>query len=257
MWVQSLGGEDPLEEGMITHISILAWRIPWTEEPGGLQSIGLQRVGHFWNDLACMHAVTDKHLHVFRKFCININVFLHIEHLEVYLWVVTAATTCCCLVAKLCPTFCDPMDYSSPSLSLHGIFQTRILEWFAASFSRGSSWPRDRTHVSCIASFTTETPGKPTTTAAAKLLQSCPTLCDPIDGSPPGSPVPGILQARTLEWVAISFSYTYSKNQLQLLKREGHLTAHYTLCSCHLPVSSFIQDFNTWITIFFSIPFLS
>ena len=42
--------------------------------------------------------------------------------------------------------------------------------------------------------------------AAAKSLQSCPTLWDPIDGSPPGSPVPGILQARTLEWVAISFS---------------------------------------------------
>ena len=42
--------------------------------------------------------------------------------------------------------------------------------------------------------------------AAAKSIQSCPTLCDPIDGSPPGSPVPGILQARTLEWVAISFS---------------------------------------------------
>ena len=42
--------------------------------------------------------------------------------------------------------------------------------------------------------------------AAAKSLQSCPTLCDPIDGSPPGSPVPGILQARTPEWVAVSFS---------------------------------------------------
>ena len=42
--------------------------------------------------------------------------------------------------------------------------------------------------------------------AAAKWLQSCPTLCDPIEGSPPGSPVAGILQARTLEWVAISFS---------------------------------------------------
>ena len=42
--------------------------------------------------------------------------------------------------------------------------------------------------------------------AAAKSLQSCPTLCDPIDGGPPGSHVPGILQARTLEWVAISFS---------------------------------------------------
>ena len=44
------------------------------------------------------------------------------------------------------------------------------------------------------------------TAAAAKLLQWCPTLCDPIDGSPPGCPIPGILQARTLEWVAISFS---------------------------------------------------
>ena len=42
--------------------------------------------------------------------------------------------------------------------------------------------------------------------AAAASLQSCPTLCDPIDGSPPGSPIPGILQARTLEWVALSFS---------------------------------------------------
>ena len=42
--------------------------------------------------------------------------------------------------------------------------------------------------------------------AAAKLLQSCPTLCDPIDGNPPGSPLPGILQARILEWVAIAFS---------------------------------------------------
>ena len=46
----------------------------------------------------------------------------------------------------------------------------------------------------------------PAAAAAAKSHQSCPTLCDPIDGSPPGSPVPGILQARTLEWVAISFS---------------------------------------------------
>ena len=44
-----------------------------------------------------------------------------------------------------------------------------------------------------------------TATATAKSLQSCPTLCDPIDGSPPGSPILGILQARTLEWVAISF----------------------------------------------------
>jgi len=45
IWVGSLGQEDPLEKGMAVHSSILAWRIPWTEEPGGLQSIGLQRVG--------------------------------------------------------------------------------------------------------------------------------------------------------------------------------------------------------------------
>ena len=82
MWVQSQGWEDPLEHGMATHSSILAWRNPWAEEPHGLESAA----------------------------------------------------------------------------------------------------------------------------AAAKSLQSCPTLCDPIDGSPSGSPVPGILQARTLEWVAISFS---------------------------------------------------
>ena len=60
MGVPSLGGEGPLEEGMATHSSILACRIPWTEEPSGLQSIGLQRVGHDRSDLvhthACMHA---------------------------------------------------------------------------------------------------------------------------------------------------------------------------------------------------------
>ena len=45
-WVRSLGGEDPLERGMATHSSMLAWRIPWIEEPGGLQSMGSQRVRH-------------------------------------------------------------------------------------------------------------------------------------------------------------------------------------------------------------------
>ena len=48
IWVQSLGQEDPLEKGMVTHSSILSRRIPWTEEPGGLQSMGLQRTGHDW-----------------------------------------------------------------------------------------------------------------------------------------------------------------------------------------------------------------
>ena len=56
MWVQSLSGHYPLEEGMATHSSILAWRIIWTEEPGGLQSIVSQRVGHNWSDLALRHS---------------------------------------------------------------------------------------------------------------------------------------------------------------------------------------------------------
>ena len=57
IWVRSPGLEDPLEEGMAIHSSILAWRIPWTEGPGRLQSIGWQRVRHDRSDLAPTHAV--------------------------------------------------------------------------------------------------------------------------------------------------------------------------------------------------------
>ena len=70
---------------------------------------------------------------------------------------------CCCLVTKLCPTLCDPMDCSLPDFSGHRISQARLLEWVAISFSRGYSWPSGWTHVFCLASgfFTTESPGKP------------------------------------------------------------------------------------------------
>ena len=67
--------------------------------------------------------------------------------------------------------------------------------------------------------------------AAAKLLQSCPTLCDPIDSSPPSSPVPGILQARTLEWVAISFSNAWKwkwKVKVKLLSHVWLLATPWT-----------------------------
>ena len=69
------------------------------------------------------------------------------------------------LVVQSCPTFWDPMDCSLPGLSVHGIFQARRLEWVAAPFSRGSSWPRDRTWVSHVAGrfftiWTTRTPGE-------------------------------------------------------------------------------------------------
>ena len=67
------------------------------------------------------------------------------------------------------------------------------------------------------------------TAAAAKSLQSCPTLCDPIDGSPPGCPIPGILQARTLEWVAISFSNARKwKGKVKSLSRVRLLATPWT-----------------------------
>ena len=76
-----------------------------------------------------------------------------------------------------------------------------------------------------VDSLPTELPGKPLfdTAAAAKSLQSCLTLCDPIDGSPPASAVPGILQARTLEWVAISFSNIFDTSLYQRTFPEGAL----------------------------------
>ena len=56
----------------------------------------------------------------------------------------------CVLVAQSCPTLCDPMDYSPPGSSVHGILQARKPEWIAIPFSRGSSRPRDQTHISCV-----------------------------------------------------------------------------------------------------------
>ena len=56
----------------------------------------------------------------------------------------------CVWVTQLCPTLCDPTDCNPPGSSVHGILQARILEWVASPFSRGSSWPRDRTLISCI-----------------------------------------------------------------------------------------------------------
>ena len=76
----------------------------------------------------------------------------------------------------LYPTLCNPMNCSPPRSS---IFQARILEWVAISFSWGSSWPRDRTHISCLAGgfFTTEPPGKPKEANSGSWLQSISSHC--------------------------------------------------------------------------------
>ena len=98
-----------------------------------------------------------------------------------------------------------------PGSSGHGILKARILEWVAILFFKGISPTQvsklDLLHFRQILYHLRHWGSLlSSTAAAAKLLQSCLTLCDPIDGSPPGSPFPGTPQARILEWVAISSS---------------------------------------------------
>ena len=119
-----------------------------------------------------------------------------------------------CLVAQSCPTLWDPMDCSLPG-SCPWQF-SRQEYWSGLPCPPPGNLPNPgiepRSPTLQTDSLPVELPGKviipaaAAAGAAAKSLQSCLTLCDHIDGSPPGSPVPGILQARTLEWVAISFS---------------------------------------------------
>ena len=117
---------------------------------------------------------------------------------------------CLFSVTQLCVTLCDPMDCSPPGSSVHGISQTRILEWVAI-FLQGSI---NRKNAAAT---------------AAKSLQLCLTLCDPIDGSPPGSPVPGILQARTLDWLVFSFSNAWKwKVKVKSLSRVRLLATPWT-----------------------------
>ena len=146
MWVRSLGWEDPLEKEMATQSSMLAWEIPWTEEPGRLQSMRVIRV---------RYDLVTKQQHILPEWLSE--------------------------VAQSCPTLCDPMDCSPPGSSVHGILQARVLEWGAIAFSRGSSQPRDRTQVSHIAGrrfnlWTTREAQLP-----ERCLSSClkPTTCLP------------------------------------------------------------------------------
>ena len=115
-------------------------------------------------------------------------------------------------VKSLSPVRLFATPWTVPARLLHPWdFQARLLEWVAIPFSRGSSRLRDQTQVSIVGRLFTvrATRGLPLlvlAAATAKLLQSCLTLCSPIDGSPSGSSVPGGLQERMLEWVAFSFS---------------------------------------------------
>ena len=154
MWetqVQSPGQEDPLEKDMATHCSILAWRIPWIEEPDELQSMESQRVGHDW--------------------ATKTFTFFPVCFIEHWVWVALYIHDC---LFVLINSSCNPMDYSPLGSSAHGISQARILEWVAIFFFRGTSQTRDRTHVSCIAVrfFTTEPSGRPLPVMIAVLDSS-------------------------------------------------------------------------------------
>ena len=132
---------------MATQSSILAWKIPWTKEPGRLQPMGSQRIRHNWAT------------------SLSFLSFASMWDECIYAVVWTFFGNCLSLGLEWKLTFSSPVA-------------TTKFSKFAGILSA----------------------------AAAKSPQSCLTLCDPIDGSSPGSPILGILQARTLEWVAISLS---------------------------------------------------
>ena len=119
-----------MEKEMATHSSILAWRIPWTEESGGLQSVGSKRVGHDW---ATKHALLiSNFLQELSKVSVLPFLLLHdrSQHLAISIQMVIFRTLANSLskvvipreVAQSCPTPCDPMDCSPPGSSIHGMF---------------------------------------------------------------------------------------------------------------------------------------
>ena len=148
-----------------------------------------------------------------------------------------------------CLTLCDP----------HGLYPARLLcPLDFPGKNTGVGWhfllqgtfpTRDRTCISCIGRrslyhwATREALTGLRAAAAAKSLQSCPTLCDPTDGSPPGSPVPGVLQARTLEWVAIFFSNAWKwKVKVKLLSRVQLLVTPWTAAHRAPPSMGFTRQ---------------
>ena len=182
MLIPSLGQEGPLEEEMATHCSILAWEIPWTEKPGGLQSMELQNVTQdlatkppqqedsyrelsslFDGDSTCPHIIHPSHgflalTCLYSKFWIPSSALCPQLIHQAFLWIWVYGTPPSLilnlkvkvLVAQLCPTLCGPMDCSPPGFSVHGISQARLLEWVVISSSGVSSQSRDQTPISCI-----------------------------------------------------------------------------------------------------------
>ena len=107
-WVRSLGWEDLLEKGMTTHSSILAWRIPWTEEPGGLQSIGSQRVRHDWTTNTFTSTYLLSHPVILWDLFMSLEIALGKAQVQFSLLPQFSS------VAQSCLTLCNPMDWRVP-----------------------------------------------------------------------------------------------------------------------------------------------
>ena len=116
--VRSLGQENPLEAGMTTHSSILGWRIPWTGEPGGLQSIQSQRVRHDWSDWAHSQSFSWKKPLCLPQCFLKVFFFFLIRGKLNGPFHKSGEIECCilhcCLVAQSFPTLCNPMDCTQP-----------------------------------------------------------------------------------------------------------------------------------------------
>ena len=124
----------------ITNLMDIIWASSgswwWTGKPDVLQSMGPLRVRNNWaTELTEPLDYVNFTITQWSRHYFNFHFIDKVKWSE---------------VSQSCPTLCDPMDYSPPGSSIHGILQARILEWVAISFSRGSSWPRDWTQVSCI-----------------------------------------------------------------------------------------------------------
>ena len=144
-----------LKKEMATHSSVLAWRIPGMGEPGGLPSMGSLGVSHDWSNLA---AAAAEHLKPFAlqhdPLCWNrwsLNQ-LHQDAVSHTCWAFLfhGSSVCMHVCSRSCPTLFSPVDCSLPNSSVYGIFQARILEGVAISYPRGSSWPREWTHISWV-----------------------------------------------------------------------------------------------------------
>ena len=159
---------------MESHFTILAWNIPWMEEPGGLYSLWgckesdtaerahTQGLVTELGDCQSWKFFSDFLLKSFQQsLCLGVYTLASFwERLRVLLdentctsWFVCMCCVflCICQLSRSVVSDCGPMNCSLPDFSVHGIFQARVLEWVAISFSRGSSQPRDQTRVSCTA----------------------------------------------------------------------------------------------------------